>query len=139
MSLETPRHGVQLELSRAWLVQFAERLVFPNHSRGRYANGGFVPDCVAAVRRVERGVAIHYYFPGDGRDPRHARLPTRARANRARLAHFTNAIDLPTHAQLLYLESDPARDQRRLSKLGLTLAHRQRGREGMRCVHRIGC
>src|SRR5438132_2286731 len=118
MSLETPRHGVQLELSRAWLVQFAERLVFPNHSRGRYANGGFVPDCVAAVRRVERGVAIHYYFPVDGRDSRHARLPARARADRARLAHFTNAIDLSADAQLLHLESDPARNQRRMGSWG---------------------
>src|SRR5947207_11123472 len=107
MPLETPRHGVQLELPRAWLVQFAQRLVFSNHSRRCYANGGFVPDRVAAVRRVERGTAIHYYFPGDGRDPRHARLPARAGANRAGLAHFTDAIDLSPDAQLLHLESDP--------------------------------
>src|SRR6266496_2068668 len=134
MSLETPRHGVQLELSRAWLVQFAERLVFPNHSRGRYANGGFVPDCVAAVRRVERGVAIHYYFPVDGRDPRHARQARTigSRSSRqASVAHFTNAIDLSADAQLLHLESDPARNQRRMGKLGQTRTHRQRARASL--------
>src|SRR5438132_9997718 len=125
MSLETSRHGVQLELSRAWLVQFAERLVFSNHSRGCYANGRFVPDCVAAVWRVERGAAIHYYFPVDGCDPRHARLPARAGANYSRLAHFADALDLSADAQLLHLESDPARNQRRVGELGQTRAHRE--------------
>ena len=32
MSVETSRHGVQLELSRARLVQLAQHLVFPNRS-----------------------------------------------------------------------------------------------------------
>ena len=39
MPLETSRHGLQLEVSRARLVQFAERLVFPNHSRRDHADG----------------------------------------------------------------------------------------------------
>jgi len=34
--------------------------------------------------------------------------------------------DLSPHAQLLHLESNPARDQRRLGQLGQTRAHRQR-------------
>src|SRR4030095_3723855 len=42
MSLETSRHVVQLELSRAWLVQFAQHLVFSDHSRGGPADGGLV-------------------------------------------------------------------------------------------------
>src|SRR2546429_7808516 len=110
MPVETPRHGIQLELPRAWLVQFAERLVFSNHSCGCYAHGGFVPDSVAAVWRVERGAAVYHHIPFDGCITRHARLPARARANRARLAHFADAIDLSPDAQLLHLESDPARD-----------------------------
>src|SRR6266496_3698880 len=73
---------------------------------------------VAVVRRLERRVAIHYHFPGDGRDSRHARLLARAGADRARLAHLADAPDLPSHAELLYLESDPARDQRRMGELG---------------------
>src|SRR5438552_14679148 len=99
MSLETSRHGVQLELSRAWLVQFAERLVFSNHSRGCYANGGFVPDSLAAVWRVERGAAIHHHIPFDGCAARYARLYFGARTNPARLAHFADALDLSADAQ----------------------------------------
>src|SRR5437879_12080545 len=132
MSLETSRHGVQLELSRAWLVQFAERLVFSNHSRGCYANGGFVPDCVAAVRRVERGAAVYHHIPVDGCAPRHAGLHFGTRTNPARLAPFADAPDLPPDSQLLHLESDPARDQRRMGKLGQTRAHRQCARASMR-------
>ena len=131
MSVETSRHGVQLELSRAWLVQFAQHLVFSNHPRRCHANGGFVPACVAAIRRLERGAAVRYHFPGDGRDPGHARLHSGTRTNPARLAHFTDATDLPADAQLLHLESDPARDQRRMGQLGQTRAHRQRARAGM--------
>src|SRR5215831_10229983 len=118
MSLETSRHGVQLELSRAWMVQFAEHLVFPDHSRGRYADGGFVFARVAAVRRVERSAAIRYHVLGDGRPSRDARLHSGARTNLARLARSTDAINLPPDAQLLYLESNPARDQRRVGELG---------------------
>src|SRR5207248_8971759 len=110
MSSETSRHGVQLELPRARLVQSAERLVFPDHSRGCYAHGGFVPDCVAAVWRVERRAAVHNYFPRHGRDPRHACLPALTRSDRVRLANLTNAPDLSADALLLHLESHPARD-----------------------------
>ncbi len=39
MSLETSRHGLQLEISRARLVQPAECLVFPDHSRCHHADG----------------------------------------------------------------------------------------------------
>ena len=64
MSLETSRHGVQLELSRARLVQFAQRLVFPDHSRRHHADGGFVPAGVAAIWRLERGAAVRHRIPG---------------------------------------------------------------------------
>ncbi len=39
MSLETSRHGLQLALPRARLVQPAERLVFPNPARRAHAAG----------------------------------------------------------------------------------------------------
>ena len=126
MSLETSRHGVQLELSRARLVQFAEHLVFPDHSRGHHADGGFVPAGLAAIRRVERGAAVRHHISCDGRAPRHARLYFGTRTNPARLAHFADAPDLSPDAQLLHLESNPARHQRRLGQLGQTRAHRQR-------------
>src|SRR5438477_6286224 len=87
MSLETPRHGVQLELSRARLVQSAEHLVFPNHSRGCHADGGLVPAGIAAIWGMERGAPIHYYIPGDGRASRHAGLHFGTRTNPERLAH----------------------------------------------------
>src|SRR5204863_1996692 len=107
MSVETSRHGVQLELSRARLVQFAEHLVFPNHSRGCYAHGGFVPAGFTPIWRVARGVAVHHHISGDGRDPRHARLHFGTRTDPAGLAHFADAPDLSPHAQLLHLESHP--------------------------------
>jgi hypothetical protein len=132
MSLETSRHGVQLELSRARLVQFAQHLVFPNHSRGHHADGGFVPAGVPAIWRLERGAAVRHHLPRDGRAPRHASLHARARANPARLAHFADALDLSPDAQLLRLESNPACHQRRLGQLGQTRAHRQRAGAGMR-------
>src|SRR5438067_5414492 len=112
MSMETSRHGVQLELSGTRLVQFAEYLVFPDHSRGDHANGRSVPSCVVAIRRVERSAAIRYHVSCDGCSPRHARLHSGTRTDPARLAHFTDAPDLPSHAQLLHLESNPPRDQR---------------------------
>src|SRR5262245_53445099 len=87
VSVETSRHGVPLELSRARLVQLAEHLVFPNHSRGSYTDGGFVSSGIAAVWCVERSAPVHPGIPGDGRAPRHAGLHTRARADCARLAH----------------------------------------------------
>ena len=80
------------------------------------------------IWRVERGVAVRHHIPGDGRDPRHARLHVGARTDRARLAHSADAPDLSSHAQLLHLESHPARHQRRLGQLGQTRAHRQRAR-----------
>src|SRR5262249_41966131 len=131
MSVETPRHGVQLELSRAWMVQFAEHLVFPNYSRGGYAHGRPVPDWVASLWRMAGGAAIHHHIFGDGRDPRHACLPARAGAGRVGIAHSTDASDLPSDAQLLHLEGNPPRDQRRVGKLGQTRAHRQCARAGV--------
>src|SRR5581483_3621157 len=115
-SLETSRHGVQLELSRAWLVQFAEHLVFPDHPRGHHSDGRFVPSHVPAVRRVERRVAVRYYVSGDGRVTCHARLHPGTGTNPAGLADSTDALDLSTDAQLLHLESNPARNQRRMGQ-----------------------
>src|SRR5439155_10325479 len=80
-------------------------------------------ECVAAVCA---------HIPRNGRDSRNARLHARARAHCPRLANFADAIDLPANAQLLHLESDPARDQRRLGELGQTRAHRQRARASMK-------
>src|SRR5678815_863121 len=125
MSMETPRHGVQLELSRARLVQFAEHLVFPDHPGGHYADGRSVPASLAAIWRLERGAAIRDHVSCDGRAPCHARLYFGTRTNPAGLAHFTDAPDLPSNAQLLHLESHPPRDQRRVGELGQTRAHRQ--------------
>src|ERR1044072_1817297 len=118
MSLETSRHGVQLELPRTRLVQLAEHLVFPNHSRGHYADGRFVPTRVVTVWRLERGPSIRHHVPCNGCAARHASLHSGTRTDPACLAHFTDAPDLPSNAQLLHLESDPARDQRRLGQLG---------------------
>ena len=132
MSVETSRHGVQLELSRARLVQFAQHLVFSDHSRGHHADGGFVPAGLSAIRRLERGAAVRHHIPRDGRATRHARLHFGTRTNPARLAHPANAPDLSPDAQLLRLESNPARHQRRLGQLGQTRAHRQRARAGLR-------
>src|SRR5207253_4906912 len=131
MSLETSRHGVQLELSRAGLVQFAEYLVFPDHPCGRYANRRFVLARLAALWRVECSDAICHYVSGDGSDSRDARLHSRARTDCARLAHFADAFDLPSDAQLLHLESDPARGERRLGQLGQTRAYCQRTSTGI--------
>src|SRR5205823_13308289 len=118
MSLETSRHGVQLELSRARLVQFAEHLVFPNHPRSCYADSGFVSAGIAAVWCVECGPAVHHRISGDGRAARHARLHFGTRINSSRMAHFADATDLPPNAQLLHLESNLARDQRGMGQLG---------------------
>src|SRR5439155_14253745 len=116
MPLETPRHGVQPEVSRARLVQFAEHLVFPDHPCRYHADGRFISARLAAIWHVERSDAIRHYLPGHGRAPRDARLHSRARADRARLADIADAIDLPSHAELLHLESGPARNQRRMGK-----------------------
>src|ERR1700730_9891784 len=106
MSVETSRHGVQLELSRARLVQSPEHLVFPDHPCGHYADGGFVPARLAAIRRLERSAAVRYHVSCDGRAPCHPGLYFGARTDPARLAHFTDALDLPSDAQLLHLESN---------------------------------
>jgi len=63
---------------------------------------------------------------------RHARLPARARADRARLAYFADAPHLSSDAQLLHLESDPARHQRRMGQLGKLERNRQRARRALR-------
>src|ERR1051326_2460046 len=75
VSVETPRHGVQLELPRTWLVQSAQRVVFPDHTRGGYAHVRFVPFGVPAFRLLKRGVSFYCPFPTDGCDPRHPCLP----------------------------------------------------------------
>ena len=106
-------YGVQLELSRAWLVQFAQHLVFPDHSRRCHADGRFVLACLSAVRRLARSHAVRDYVPVHGRDSSQARLSSGARTHRPCLADFADAPDLSSEAQLLHLESDPARDQRR--------------------------
>ena len=111
-------YGVQLELSRAWLVQFAQHLVFPDHSRRCHADGRFVLACLSAVRRLARGHAVRDYVPVHGRDSSQARLSSGARTHRPCLADFANARDLPSDAQLLHLESDPTGDQRRVGELG---------------------
>src|SRR5262249_43977117 len=131
MSVEASRHGVQLELSRTRLVQFAQYLVFPNHSRRYYADGGFVPAGVIAIWCLDGSDAVHPDLPRDGRASRHASLHARARANRTRLAHSTNAPDLSADAQLLRLESNPARHQRRLGQLGQTRTHSQCARSSV--------
>src|SRR6266404_2550892 len=98
MSVETSRHGVQLELSRSRLVQFAQHLVFPNHSRGRHASGGFVPAGNAAIWRLERGAAVRHHLPRNGPALSYASLHFGTRTNPARLARSANAFDLSPDA-----------------------------------------
>src|SRR2546423_9500040 len=131
MSLETSRYGVQLESSRARLVQFAEYLVFPNHSRGCHAHGGFVFAGIAAVWHLECRAAFHHRIPGDGCAARHAGMYFGTRTNPERLAHPADASHLSPDAELLHLESHPARHQRRMGQLGQTRAHRERACPGV--------
>src|SRR6476620_12694612 len=98
MSVETSRHGVQLELSRARLVQPAQHLVLSDRSDRHYADHRFIPAGLSALRRVERGAAVRHHIPCDGRAPRHARVYFGTRANPARLAHLTTAPDLSADA-----------------------------------------
>src|SRR4051794_8673920 len=139
MSLETSRHGVQLELSRAGLVQFAQHLVFSNHSRGCHAHGRFVPAGIAAIWHLERGAAVHHCIPGDGRASCHARLYSGTRTNPERLAYSADAPDLSSDAQLLHLESHPARHQRRMGQLGQTRTHRQRACASVTQTPKLQC
>src|SRR2546430_10460740 len=83
MSLETSRHDLQLELSRARLVQFAECLVLPNHSGGGHAGGGFALVRLASVRCLERGAPVCNYISFHGRHPGDARLHFRTRTDHA--------------------------------------------------------
>ena len=108
-------------------------------SGSHYADGGFVPARLATIWRVERGAPVCYHLPCDGCAPRHARLHFGTRTNPARLAYSTDAFDLPADAQLLHLESNPARDQRRMGQLGQTRAHRQRAGAGMILGHWFNC
>src|ERR1043165_1092158 len=128
MSMETSRHGVQLELSRAWLVQSAECLVLPNHPGRGHPDGGFVFVRFASFWRLARGATVCHHFSGDGCDPGHARLHSGTRTNSTGVAHSADATDLSANAELLHLEGNPSRDQRRLGQLGQTRAHRQRAR-----------
>jgi cellulose synthase/poly-beta-1,6-N-acetylglucosamine synthase-like glycosyltransferase len=81
---------------------------------------------LAAIRRMAGGHAIRHHILVDGRDPRDARLHSGARTNSARVAHLADALNLSADAQLLHLESDLARGERRLGGLGQTRAHRER-------------
>ena len=80
--------------------------------------------CLAAFRRLARGPAVRDRLSRDGCDSRHPRLCYRARTDPAGLAHSPDAPDLPAAAQLRDLESDPARDQGRVGRLGQTGADR---------------
>ncbi len=139
MSVETSRHGLQLELSRARLVQFAERLVFPDHPRRHHADGRFVPARFAAIRRLGAVLPFVIMFLAMDVHPGDARLHFGTRTNPARLADSTDAPDLPADAQLLHLESNPARDQRRMGQLGQTRAHCQRACACMILGRRSSC
>src|SRR5437016_11436587 len=99
MSVETSRHGFQLELSRARLVQFAECLVFSNHPCCHHANGRFISARVASIRHLACGLAVRGHVPFDGRDFGHARLHSGTRTDYARVADFTNAADLSADAE----------------------------------------
>src|SRR4029077_6221986 len=104
------------------LVQFAEHMVFPDHPGSHYADDRSVPARIATVWSLERGVAVRHHVFSDGCASRHARLYPGTRTDPARLAHFTDAPDLSPDAQLLHLESNPARNQGRLGRLGQTRA-----------------
>src|SRR5205814_1433597 len=123
MFVETSRHDLQLELSRAGLVQFAERVVFPNHPRRGDADGGFISARLASLRRMARSVAIYHHILVDGCDPGHARVYSGTRTNPASMADFADAPDLSPDAQLLYLDGNLARGQRSLGELGQTGTH----------------
>ena len=118
MFMEASRHGFQLELSRARVVQFAERLVLPNHTRGGHSGGGFVFARVATIRRVARCSSVRNHILVDGRDSRDAGLYFGEGSDSTRVANFADASDLPASAELLHLESNSPRDQRRLGELG---------------------
>src|SRR5438270_12315055 len=81
MPLETPGHGLQLALRRTRLVQSSKCLVFPDHPRGDYADGGFVPARLASVWRLDRGVAVPDCVPEHGRLTRDTCLHHRTRLN----------------------------------------------------------
>src|SRR5467141_3410952 len=100
MSLETSRHGLQLEIPRPGLVQFAERLVFPNHPGRDHADGGLVSPRLAAVRSLERGAAVRHRVSEYGRAPRHPCLHHRTRIHHPRLADSADAIDLSPDVEL---------------------------------------
>ena len=75
-----------------------EHLVLSDRSDRHYADGGFIPAGLSAIRRVERGAAVRHHIPCDGRAACHARLYFGTRTNPARLAHLTNAPDLSPDA-----------------------------------------
>src|SRR5207237_8752755 len=120
MSLETSRHDLQLELSRARLVQVAERLVLPNHSGGGHAGGGFAIVRFASVRCLERGPPVCNYISFHGRHPADARLHFRTRTDHARVADFAVAADLSAVSDVLSFESIFACDYCVLGRLGQT-------------------
>ncbi len=95
MSLETSRSYFQLALSRARLVQSAERLVFPNHPRRDFSAGRFSPHRFVTVWHLGRRPALRHYFSRDRSFHRGPGLFDRGRAGYSRMAHFADAPDLP--------------------------------------------
>jgi hypothetical protein len=75
---------------------------------------------------MARSLAVRDHIPLDGCDPGNAGLHFGERTGYARMANFADAPDLPADAELLHLESNFARDQRRMGQLGQTGAHRER-------------
>ncbi len=70
--------------------------------------------------------AVRHHISVNGCDSGHARLHPGTRTDQARVANFADAPDLSADAELLHLESNSARDQRRLGELGQTRTHRER-------------
>src|SRR5437764_14948922 len=106
MSVETSRHGVQLELSRARLVQLTEHLVLSDRSDAQYADRRSISAGLSAIRRVELGPAVRDDIPCHGRTTCDARRCFGMRTNPGRLAHLPDAPDPSGDALLLRLESN---------------------------------
>src|SRR5262249_48134057 len=138
VSLETSRHGFQLELSRARMVQFAEHLVFSDHSRRNYTGRGLVFARFVAVRRMGGGFAVRDGISFDGRHSRHARLHFGKGTGQARVADLADATDLSADVELLHLESNSPRDQRCVGELGQTGTNRERARARLTSMLDVG-
>src|SRR6266571_4044093 len=69
--------------------------------------------------------AVRDHIPLDGCDSGNACLHFGERTRCTGMENFADASDLPADVELLHLESNFARDQRRLGELGQTRAHGQ--------------